>query len=263
MDESTEYFLENIPRICKSDYKPTDNDIKMIKQYYAENVRIEEKKHLFEFYNCELNPSKWSQLYQIKCAIFIIDLTCYHRTIINPKTNNQINEMQYILSRFTDLCQKFCYKHTRCVFCFPVRFWLVFFFFFCVFSETMHEWLISVCCVRVCVWGHSGKQRTKNPKLKSCRAFKTVPFLLYFNKKDIFTEKLEEFPLENAFNDYKGDTHFNAIDFICQKFMEIAENSKVNSSRVMCRRIITRMIPREYARKTILKKTFAYIGEAS
>ena len=121
-------------RIYKSDYIPIENDIKMINQYYTENVRVEENKQLFEFYNCELNPSKWSQIYEINCVIFMVDFTAYHRTIMNPKTNNQINEMQYNLNLFTNFCEQFCviYHSTHIQIC--TLFFAFVMVLFCIFS---------------------------------------------------------------------------------------------------------------------------------
>ena len=62
----------------------------------------------------------------------------------------------------------------------------------------------------------------KNKKLKKTkiRAFSLVSKkIIFLNKKDIFIEKLKEYPLSNVFSDYnerKDDNY--AIKFICDKF---------------------------------------------
>ena len=105
----TQYLLNNARRICKSDYMPTKNDIEMIKKYYPENVTMKTNSSAakrFTFYDCGLNPSKYSHFNKKRCEIlFIVDLTAYHRTIINPNTNNEINEMQYTLNNFEKICK--------------------------------------------------------------------------------------------------------------------------------------------------------------
>ena len=45
--------------------------------------------------------------------------------------------------------------------------------------------------------------------------------MLYFNKRDIFLQKLQEFPLRNAFNDYNGTQYEQAIMFISELFLDI------------------------------------------
>ena len=105
----TQYLLNNVRRICKSDYKPTPNDIEMINKFYPkpQSVKFGRHKQLYEFYSCELNPSKYAHFNKVNsiCNIlFIVDLTSYHRTIINPNTNSQINEMLFILNEFEKMC---------------------------------------------------------------------------------------------------------------------------------------------------------------
>ena len=138
----TQYFLNNVRRIGKPDYKPTQNDIEMINQYYAENIKFEHREKSFKFYNCELNPSKWSRFYKIDGIIFMIDLTAYHRTIINPNTNDQINEMELTLDNFQRIC------NTTYIFLLFLRV-CCFVFFFCFFFPVLrthwntqkHFWL--------------------------------------------------------------------------------------------------------------------------
>ena len=138
----TQYLLNNVRRIGKSDYKPTENDIKMINQYYPENVKFKDNEHkrLYQFYNCELNSSKWSQITEIRWItwiVFMIDLTSYHRTIINPNTNNQINEMQLTLDNFERIFRiPYIFLISLCVACFFV---FVLFFFLCVFFSESNK----------------------------------------------------------------------------------------------------------------------------
>ena len=53
--------------------------------------------------------------------------------------------------------------------------------------------------------------------------------ILYFNKTDIFSNKLKEFPLQKAFNDYNGGSDYEeTIQFIRDLFIKITqENTKI------------------------------------
>ena len=131
MNVLTEYILNNVRKIGKNDYKPTQKDIEMINRHYPENVRFRYNKAFIEFYDCELKPSKWSQFNEINAFIFMIDLTSYHRTVINPNTNNEINEMQLTLNNFERICGM---KYQKNILCFHVFFFLCLklcFFLFC------------------------------------------------------------------------------------------------------------------------------------
>ena len=68
--------------------------------------------------------------------------------------------------------------------------------------------------------------KQKKQKLKSYSPFKNIPFVLCFNKGDIFEEKLEEFPLKNVFNDYDGVPSYQARVFVSQKFTNIAYKAR-------------------------------------
>ena len=106
LDVLTDYVLNNVRRIGESDYKPTPKDNEMINRYYPENLMLKPKKiALLRLYNCELNPSKWSRFNEISDVFFMIDLTSYHRSAINPNTNNKINEMQLTLNNFEKICK--------------------------------------------------------------------------------------------------------------------------------------------------------------
>ena len=51
--------------------------------------------------------------------------------------------------------------------------------------------------------------------------------MLHFNKSDIFSNKLKEFPLEMAFNKYNGGREYEkAIEFIRDLFLEIGHTAK-------------------------------------
>ena len=123
LDVLTEYFLNNVQRVGKSDYKPTQKDIEMIKQHYPENVTIQFADAIFKFSNCELKPSKLSIFYKIDCIIFMIDLTSYHRVTVNPNTNCQSNEMQLTLDNLKRIYKiRYCLAYiANCLECEPVR----------------------------------------------------------------------------------------------------------------------------------------------
>ena len=67
-------------------------------------LRYGRKDLFYEFYNCELKLSKLSHFDEMKAVIFIIDLTSYHRTVIDPDTNKEINEMKLTLKHFQKIC---------------------------------------------------------------------------------------------------------------------------------------------------------------
>jgi len=52
-------------------------------------------------------------------------------------------------------------------------------------------------------------------------------FILFFNKSDLFKEKIKKIDLKVAFPEYTGGCDFdNAFKFIQKKFLEVAENTK-------------------------------------
>lgn len=59
--------------------------------------------------------------------------------------------------------------------------------------------------------------------------FKTKPFIVFFNKKDLFEEKLKSKSIQLAFPDYSGDNSFESTsDFIIDKYLN---QSQVSSKR--------------------------------
>ena len=61
------------------------------------------------------------------------------------------------------------------------------------------------------------KNKTKH------RPFREALPVIYFNKKDIFSQKLQEFPLQNVFKDYCQTGIEETLEFISQKFVGIPE----------------------------------------
>ena len=54
--------------------------------------------------------------------------------------------------------------------------------------------------------------------------FKRKPFIVFFNKRDLFEEKLKKKSIRIAFPDYRGDNTFdNAKDFIVDRFVSSSE----------------------------------------
>ena len=56
-----------------------------------------------------------------------------------------------------------------------------------------------------------------------------MKIIFYLNKDDIFSNKLQEFPLKNAFNDYNGGTDKEAaLEFIRNLFHNIADTNGIH-----------------------------------
>lgn len=59
----------------------------------------------------------------------------------------------------------------------------------------------------------------------SCRWFRTTPIILFLNKKDLFAEKIETFPLTVAFPEYTGTFLFRCECRMCvPEFVSGAQN---------------------------------------
>jgi len=57
--------------------------------------------------------------------------------------------------------------------------------------------------------------------------FRTIPFILFLNKIDIFREKIKEVSLSVCFDDYKGkQTEKDGCEFIKSKFMEMDQDGQ-------------------------------------
>ena len=68
------------------------------------------------------------------------------------------------------------------------------------------------------------KNTTQKKQNRNKRAFYGVPLILFFNKRDIFLDELQEFSLQNAFNDYNGGTDYTeAIKYIRYLFFNIID----------------------------------------
>ena len=56
--------------------------------------------------------------------------------------------------------------------------------------------------------------------------FKRMPFIVFFNKRDLFEDKLKKKSIRIAFADYKGDNSFDdAKDFIIDRFVQQSTTS--------------------------------------
>jgi len=61
----------------------------------------------------------------------------------------------------------------------------------------------------------------------NCPPFKTIPFIIFLNKTDLFREKLEKVPLNTLFSDYNGGTDFDkACEFVKNKFLSQIKSDK-------------------------------------
>lgn len=56
-------------------------------------------------------------------------------------------------------------------------------------------------------------------QIVNSRYFENTSMILFFNKDDLFREKLPKVPLSTHFPDYKGSSYDEAVGFICEKFL--------------------------------------------
>jgi hypothetical protein len=52
------------------------------------------------------------------------------------------------------------------------------------------------------------------------KQLENVPWILLFNKFDLFEEKVKAFPLENYFDDYQKDKQKSDVEFVVGKYLE-------------------------------------------
>ena len=96
------------------------------------------------------------------------------------------------------------------------------------------------------------------------RSFKKGVVSLHFNKEDVFSNKLKEFPLQNVFNDYNGGNDYEAtVNFICDLFFKPAETLILPKHKrlnvVVCHS--TNMTDTEHARAICEKYAYCFFGE--
>jgi hypothetical protein len=70
----------------------------------------------------------------------------------------------------------------------------------------------------------------------NCRYFKNTSIIIFFNKSDLFEQKIKKIDLNVCFNDYKGGKNQKqAIDYIKDTFLKTNKNrNRQIYTRVTC-----------------------------
>eukprot|EP00095_Tigriopus_kingsejongensis_P000163 maker-scaffold487_size158652-snap-gene-0.36 protein:Tk00163 transcript:maker-scaffold487_size158652-snap-gene-0.36-mRNA-1 annotation:"guanine nucleotide-binding protein g subunit alpha-2 isoform x2" len=170
MNDSAEYFLNHLERVCGREFLPNDQDILRTRVITSGIVKIEFQFrklqfHMFDVGGQRSERKKWIHCFDnVTAVLFIISLSEYDQALFE---DNQTNRMHESLNLFSSIV------------------------------NNIH--------------------------------FKTKPFIVFFNKKDLFEEKLKKKSIRLAFPDYSGDNSLeSASDFIIEKYLG---QSQVSSKR--------------------------------
>ncbi|TRY74846.1 hypothetical protein TCAL_00538 [Tigriopus californicus] len=170
MNDSAEYFLKDLDRVCSKDFIPNDQDVLRTRVITSGIVKIEFqfrklRFHMFDVGGQRSERKKWIHCFDnVTAVLFIISLSEYDQVLFE---DNQTNRMHESLNLFASIV------------------------------NNIH--------------------------------FKTKPFIVFFNKKDLFEDKLKHKSIRIAFPDYTGDKSFESTsDFIIDKYLN---QSQVSSKR--------------------------------
>jgi len=169
LNDSTQYYMENLERISSPGYIPTEQDVlrSRVKTAGVLETTFEVEDIVFKLVDVGGQRSerrKWIHCFEdVTAIIFCVALSEYDQTLYE---HNETNRMHESLQLFKELCNS--------------------------------KW------------------------------FAKTSFVMFFNKKDIFTEKIKRVPLTVCFPEYTGSQEFKeTTEFIKEKFLDVKEYKTV------------------------------------
>ncbi|KAJ3123174.1 guanine nucleotide-binding protein subunit alpha, partial [Irineochytrium annulatum] len=112
------YYLNNLMRICSPTYVPTDQDIlsaRVITTSISE-TQIKVETVIFRIFDVGGQRSerkKWAPYFDdVKCIIFVTDVSAYDQTLVEEQTVNRMNES---LNLFKTICNHVLFKNTAMI----------------------------------------------------------------------------------------------------------------------------------------------------
>ena len=241
LDDSTEYFFNNIKRICDKDYVASDEDIILIndKDFVRKGIthaKFEIRDSTYDIINVEQSNErrKWIHFFDsVSGVMFVASLSSYNEWIIDKTVSNEKDGVMRLFrsgskysggNYYDNMESKDNYNE----------------------NDNINTMMSSNNNNNGGGSGSGGgggdsSITYKNAMIESINLFDEtfnsrwfrgdrIPLVLWLNKCDLFRDKLTKYPLTICFPDYDGDNSYdNCVEYVRQEYESKNQNPETKN----------------------------------